>query len=727
MGFLGNLFNAVAESLAPVAEQSGEELRKVISQLKSDTRINGNTAIKKVLEEYQKYSKIGFGIESAVDKENLLKTFQIKSGEIVIAIVRGKGATFSMSKVDRVVLTDKALYTHPSIVEDVQNKKAQLIHCDNTTNRFPIDEFCKYILYAPGKYNVIMFQNESGVFILDKKSVFKAVLSKNQDEISLYNIIRDIQQCLCKSSEVANVDRENVLQWLDSKAENQLFQGCMDEDTLLLVERLKTEDNEWRWGKILWKNALHLYDVKLLEKRTKEISEYAEGDKKDCILKEFEEMCNEFLGYLKQSNHYFNAEFWKKNQISRNFFKESFEKNNVESSSFESRIWNIFEQKKYSLGIYMAIRKYPETELKVVENYLEQLGESEQKENILKLVLFFRNQRMRKVFEAVRDNEKMEEEWCGWTDGFGLTALHYAIMLNNRIKVEEIAMIMADKKVKKNLPKELEDIYDYGVLCAFLGRTEYVNDIVVFSKETQPLINSRKKMQFLLKVKQTSYNAHKKGIQNIEASYRRARNSGNYSQEQLERLENEIYEAKEHLYAFHEEIEALEADIEEIENEIYAMGKILFTKYSELADCIRNAESICEKMLKWLYSSPDVLYRTLNLNESECELHYIDGIFFSIPKDIFAERNNRTSSRTKKEERYQERKREEQKEKKATSQQKPYGAHWFSPTAYTDIKVLRKEYRKLATKYHPDNNSDGVEVFLEIQKERETILESLKE
>ena len=56
---------------------------------------------------------------------------------------------------------------------------------------------------------------------------------------------------------------------------------------------------------------------------------------------------------------------------------------------------------------------------------------------------------------------------------------------------------------------------------------------------------------------------------------------------------------------------------------------------------------------------------------------------------------------------------------------KPYDDSWFSPEAHKDLKILRKEYNFLAKKYHPDNNPNGKDVFINIQQERCTIIDSI--
>ena len=73
-------------------------------------------------------------------------------------------------------------------------------------------------------------------------------------------------------------------------------------------------------------------------------------------------------------------------------------------------------------------------------------------------------------------------------------------------------------------------------------------------------------------------------------------------------------------------------------------------------------------------------------------------------------------------------KKRKNKKNSANNIRKPYenGTKWFSMEAYEDIDTLRKEYHELANKYHPDNNPDYIEVFMDIQQERLIILEELK-
>ena len=91
--------------------------------------------------------------------------------------------------------------------------------------------------------------------------------------------------------------------------------------------------------------------------------------------------------------------------------------------------------------------------------------------------------------------------------------------------------------------------------------------------------------------------------------------------------------------------------------------------------------------------------------------------------------------RKREEQRKQEEKHKREENKRSEhSQQNDGGSknetrqQWFSNEAYHDKNILKNEYRKLVSQYHPDNNHspDAIKIFLEIQKEREEILEQLE-
>lgn len=499
----------------------------------------------------------------------------------------------------------------------------------------------------------------------------------------------------------------------------------MEDDTATLVEQLEKEEvNKVKWIGLLLKNALYLYDRNLLSKWASKVTSNITFDDEKKVLEEFRKNCDELIANLKNPERLYNEELLKYIQIEKSFFKERGGESTILDTTFKEQLLGIFDENKQKLGTYMALWKYPETELKNIEAYLEENNwKLSEKDTVLQLVLCIRNRRMKLIFETIRKNEKFDKKWIEWTDGFGLTPLNYAILLNNRQKVEEITELLLNSKHSKNLSDEISDIYDYGVLCVLADKMNYINDVAVLSREMHPLIENRKKLQVILKIKKAAYNAQKRSVSNMDAAYRRARNAGKYDEEQLERGEQKLREAKESLYRFEMDINALERDIEENEDEIYRMGRVLISKYSEVARRIKNGKSLLEKVIRWLYSSPEALYEALNIQISESRLYRNEGLYFNIPKKMFEDEQKQGSSSEGKQ--YQERREKEKQE--TASQQKKYGNRWFSPEAYADINVLRKEYHILAAKYHPDNNPDGVEIFLEIQEKRSTILDMLEE
>ena len=82
---------------------------------------------------------------------------------------------------------------------------------------------------------------------------------------------RQIQKSLCDNSEEASRDRIHVLQWLNTKAEKELAEGCMNENTILLINHIKEEENRIKWEKLLLKNALHSLDEQTIKRQIETI------------------------------------------------------------------------------------------------------------------------------------------------------------------------------------------------------------------------------------------------------------------------------------------------------------------------------------------------------------------------------------------------------------------------------------------------------------------------
>ena len=148
-----------------------------------------------------------------------------------------------------------------------------------------------------------------------------------------------------------------------------------------------------------------------------------------------------------------------------------------------------------------------------------------------------------------------------------------------------------------------------------------------------------------------------------------------------------------------------------------------------------------------------MLCHVLSHSEEGCRLYSYNGFIFASPADVSIDlpfriadlthgsAYQREANKEHSEQRYSSSKGQQhsqqasskdstehaRKKKSDEPIQRPYGKNWFSPQAHSDMKVLTKEYHRLAKQYHPDvcEHSRSQEIFQEILTERAEILEHM--
>ena len=67
----------------------------------------------------------------------------------------------------------------------------------------------------------------------------------------------------------------------------------------------------------------------------------------------------------------------------------------------------------------------------------------------------------------------------------------------------------------------------------------------------------------------------------------------------------------------------------------------------------------------------------------------------------------------------------EEKHEETIELERPFGDSWFSEKAHTDVEMLKKEFRELAKKYHPDVSAEAqaADIFKEISAEYDLLQE----
>lgn len=151
------------------------------------------------------------------------------------------------------------------------------------------------------------------------------------------------------------------------------------------------------------------------------------------------------------------------------------------------------------------------------------------------------------------------------------------------------------------------------------------------------------------------------------------------------------------------------------QNGIYWVANFGFAKYEfyeyianviqtaeQRVDIWRRSSSRTVQYLLHLYSDPDYLEKVLS-SKGSWRLYTTDGGFFYMASEGEIE-SHRPS--------------EDNANEETIGLERLFGDSWFSEKAHTDMKVLKKEFRELAKKYHPDVSTDLLKCKLPIFSRR---------
>ena len=347
-------------------------------------------------------------------------------------------------------------------------------------------------------------------------------------------------------------------------------------------------------------------------------------------------------------------------------------------------------------------------------------------ENIL---LIYGYKLMKKVYTAIIQGEKLENDLIDIYDGLGLTPLHYQLILNS----DNVDDIIDSKKWSKDFlylinSSELAEIYDYGLL-ATIKHYSKLDDIFEY---TDPKISSLKDNLIRLREEEnsaaTAIDSIDKCLWDARRQMSRLKENGDFSaisnlKNSIEELDNSKTKAEKMWMECMQKISKLNDEINsEIENKKY---KVLHN----LKKLTTNNLPLINLLLE-LYENTDnnnnlksVLF---NDNQHSFNVYNYDGHSFLLPDNFVLNlpfykietRDDGTVFQMI----------ENSKEKENFTTGKLYGSSWFSSEAKTNQETLVSEYRKLVKLYHPDvcQKEFASKYFVEITEEYELILSNLK-
>lgn len=389
-----------------------------------------------------KCSKVYFDLFKIKKPEAVYKTYRIKDGESIIAFSKSTLSLISIT-VDGVVFTNKALYLHPNSAKDMPS------------NRFAYADLCNYLITQENERGSVHLQNKNADYrVYDGTLVFKNTAGK---EIQL--ILETIQEKLLEASQLAQEQYNEQVQWVLSLGRKEIDHGMLSARARVLLDVLSRKTNSR-------KDAIYLIAENLFRLcNTKKYQIYLDSVESALSFTDFCELqqpptrfMDALLSQLSDLDHSFSEDYLHKTslQIEGDYLK------------YTSELFNIAPVDEPYLHVlaYCQIRiNHIDSAQDTIARIRKKFGDS----HAYPIEYFFaiyRNRQMLNAYNALCSGKEIDKAWYSMSDCYGLTLLHYALILKNDAAAEQILTIRKSHK----LPPPPDDIdigwmYDYTLLA----------------------------------------------------------------------------------------------------------------------------------------------------------------------------------------------------------------------------------------------------------------------
>lgn len=364
----------------------------------------------------------------------------------------------------------------------------------------------------------------------------------------------------------------------------------------------------------------------------------------------------------------------------------------------------------------------------------------------------FKNEKMSDIYEKLLSKIELSTQELSQVDSVGLTPLHYALITRDADIVRKVLYAYDWNNYYPLLIRDVftKPVYDFAFCASCLyDDEELIGDVIVRTKpEAKPLARAIKSLTTSIEIKTRLLS--------------KAENNKDY----------------EDISLYREQIEEYTSMLDEVREELSRMVRQIIKVSRKKAEAIIKLNHPLNRYVLHLYMMPDALYRSIadtiyswriyrykaTFFVAACE-HELDLSYYEWQKgaisdrlilesdiaaredgsggksytdgDTFVNPDRARREEAKRQKDEQERRREEAKraarkarfreEAARVANDAPYGRSFFSPAAHSNINILKKEYRALIKRYHPDSGGDAndVEIMLVIMNERADILESI--
>ena len=647
--------------------------------------------------------------------------YEIPKNEIIIAYC--KTHPFGIT-LNGCVFTDKAFYPRPVFLNSAPSKG------DLTPARIDYADFGKYlIIQSDEKDAVFMRSRDKNYFI-----TFSTLTNTNITGCEIRKLLLAIQGYLCSISSTAKQGIKDIAEDYFERVSNEIK-----------TDRLSLEFSNLLKGMITANYfCLHAFDL------------LAEGIYRLCNENEYFSLVNKYSNILNKEKYEYYINIPPK--FKDNLMADLSNPNLVFSTQYINTIQcNLAKEKdteeNQKYYIFACIRAGNIIKARLKINELINCFGRETAFIAEDFACIYGNKKMQDIIAAINSNQDIHKNLYNITDGLGLMALHYAIILNRKNVIRKLC---ENKTLYKNIEycqsNKARSLLDYTT-AAFLQSMELLacvisntsSEMTEFYLQRRELEKQIEKANTLIQVleRQSAKLGRKQNAEFIKNIFH-----GNFNlddtPEDKEYYQNQqaIRDSVQKLKKLRWDTEKVIEDLEVHERETY---QSIIRQISQTVKGLENDKSLFVEFFIALYKNDankihfsfrtksekstaisnetvnHIILKILEIsNTSSCfKVYEYDGFFFMLPDCIDIDMPYRkihiTSNGIVDNYTYDD--------IPHTNKYPKYGSSWFSKEAHNNMQVLKREYRELVKKYHPDicDDAEASAIFATIHNEYESI------
>ena len=419
-----------------------------------------------------KFEHIIFDLSKLSKNRNVRNEFGIAENENIIAFITQKVLFYSQ---ESIVFTDQAIY--------------YLKKSNGKNNKITWSDACGFIVVQGLlSYSCNLINPEKKINLTESKlAVLDAVLKAKQGK-EIIEFIRVVQTEFISNDNIMLDNRKELVNQYFTAAKSSLEYNILNDNLIKIMESICEEKMYASEAYlILGENAIKTCDRQEILTYIKKLeSNFKEEELEDIYCKLLSVEKN-FVYKLKNSNEIYPCAYI------NSVYKATIDKKNEIIP--EITLYQQYEKDFKEISLYVYLRKYPYKDYKELEIYLEENAYGFNRiDELYKFCCIQRNLNMQNTYSSIVERKAPDSYLMCGLDGMGLTALHYAFAMKDKVLIEKISSSDLIKSVEfDDEYNEIADVLNLSIVAKYFEYDELSRKLFENSKLMKALKKSRKK------------------------------------------------------------------------------------------------------------------------------------------------------------------------------------------------------------------------------------------